>query len=201
MWQWILKFCTLCIKCEFLLFRFLLRTRKLRVMMERMIQPSVRCVAEVTTRIACYCVTAAMQGKKGWNKCSTCMIAGGSAVLASVLSTGTIWSVGCPLLLSSGSSCVQTCIHVLIAQTSPWCDGSFSGHVEAYVWTVLHTSVLQTTETSDHSFKWWRCLCSSMQHLGAWRVKKKKHIGFMSPWEGSWLVPADWALVLCGTSA
>lgn len=46
------------------LFRFLLRTRKLRVLMERMIQPFVRCVAEVTARIACCSVMAVMQGKR-----------------------------------------------------------------------------------------------------------------------------------------
>lgn len=121
------------------LFRFLLRTQLFRVIMERMTQPSVRCVAEVTVKIACCCVMAVMQGKKGWNKCSTCMIADGTAGLAGVRSTGTIWDVDCRLLVS-WSSCGQTCIHMLIVQTSPWCDGSFSGHLAACVWRVLHTS-------------------------------------------------------------
>lgn len=149
MWQWILESAMFCIKCESLLFRFLLRTRILRVMMMRMmrmIQPSVRCVAEVTVRIACCCVMAVMQGKKGWNECSTWIIADGTAGLARVWSTGTIWSVGCLSQLFSGSSCGRICIHVLIVQTSPSCDRTFSGHVAASVWKVLHMSVLQFTE-------------------------------------------------------
>lgn len=56
---------TFCIQHESrFLSRFLLRTQKLRVTMERMIQPSARCVAEVIVRIACCCAMAVMQGKK-----------------------------------------------------------------------------------------------------------------------------------------
>lgn len=130
-----------------LLFRFLLRTQKLRVMMERMIQPSVRFVAEVTARIACCCVMAVMQGKKSSTVAPAWLLTAPQG-LASVWSTGTIWFVGCPLLFSLGSLCGQTCIHVLMVQTSWGCDGSFSGDVAACVESPTHISA------ADHWNRW-----------------------------------------------
>lgn len=182
-------------------FRFLLRTQKLRVVKEKMIQPFVKYVAEVTERIACCCVMAVMQGKIYWNEYSTCVTAESTAGLASVWSPGTICNLDCPLLLSSASSCAQTYICIFIVQMSPCIYSS-------PMWWILlwscscggsrlscmgDVSVVSCFDACCcmiwSALKWLNI--SVFIHTVHGCMRKCTPTSFMPPWEGTWLVPVD----------